>query len=615
VTTDGSVGLTSEQRAVVELPRGAWLVTAPPGCGKTEVLVRRVEHLLRSSTRRRSQFLVLTFTRRAAEHVVERVRQAIPTHADRVAAHTFHEFGYQVLRQQAPDLVRHLYEGRAERLLALQSAIEQEGIPLTGSLEDLLQRLELAKKTLAFEAVGALSEEDLGAFNAYTRYQQRERICDYDDLVLDVLELFRINDFRREIYRERFEGILVDEAQDLNASQYELIRELAGQAPRELMLFADYRQSIYAFNGADLALLQRFAVEFGAGRRQLTLSFRCGRQIVRAANVVAARLRRNPDVLSDDRSLAEGELELHEAPDEVAQAEWVGQRLAKLFSDGLPPAACHPGERLSVEPKEVAVLGRSRAGLAFMEGYLRQHVGPIVTSYGRDGALSSHLGRAALWMLRTRAHPRDVIVRRQFLSAAGLNASDDIVPDISAAAAILRASQNPFMASLGSLLVEGEDAVGETLDLLAASQASVADPEDADALASDVAWLRRVHAQLRRRLQRFPRAAEFTQEVTLTAASPLDGPGVRVLTVHAAKGLEFRVVAIIGLRDGAFPAFRSTTEVELQEERRLAYVAITRASRVLLACWPKTWITSYGNIRHSSASPYFVELAHLTRRP
>jgi superfamily I DNA/RNA helicase len=134
------------------------------------------------------------------------------------------------------------------------------------------------------------------------------------------------------------------------------------------------------------------------------------------------------------------------------------------------------------------------------------------------------------------------------------------------------------------------------------------EPEEADALASDIEWLKRIRVQLRRTLQREPRVSEFTQSLTVTSASPVEGPGVRVLTVHAAKGHEFRVVAIVGLRDGMFPSFFAKSPKEIEEERRLAYVAITRASRLLLLTRASTWVTSYGNRRNSTPSTFLQEI-------
>jgi superfamily I DNA/RNA helicase len=132
--------------------------------------------------------------------------------------------------------------------------------------------------------------------------------------------------------------------------------------------------------------------------------------------------------------------------------------------------------------------------------------------------------------------------------------------------------------------------------------------EESDALASDLEWLKRIRVQLRRKLQREPRVPEFTQELTVTSASPVEGPGVRVLTIHAAKGQEFRVVALVGLREGVFPSFYAKSAKELDEERRLAYVAVTRASRLLILARAKSWVTSYGNVRAAACSPFLTEI-------
>lgn len=606
--------LTLEQEAVVRLPLGAWLVTASPGCGKTEVLVRRVEHVLESSGRPRSRVLVLTFTRRAAENVIERVQRTLPKQFDRVVAQRFHQFCYEVLRQQAPDRLRTLYDGKAERLLALRRALEEDGVEAgeSAELERLLQRIELAKRTLAFEhSTFALDTELASAYGAYVRYQQREKICDYDDLILDVLDLFRNGDWPVSAYRQLYGSILVDEAQDLNASQYALVAALAGAAPPDIMFLADLRQSIFAFNGADLSLLERYGSDFKAGRRSLTLSFRCGRRIVTAANAVAASLKRTPEPLSGEASLAEGLVEIHGLIDEASEATMVAERVQALLANGLPAAACHPGERLALEPHEIAVLGRSRKSLAAVEEALRSRIGDVVTSYGRDEAVVTSLGRLALWLLRAVAHPSDAIVRQQLLAEAMGTESDVVADSLPEALAALLKSRRAGVKALGNAAARPDadtTMVASVLGVLEAGEGQ-ADPDEADAMASEVEWLKRVRMQLRRTLEREPRVHEFTQALSISSAAPVEGPGVRVLTVHAAKGQEFRVVAIVGLREGMFPSFFAKTQKDLDEERRLAYVAITRASRVLLLTRPITWVTTYGNRRSALPSPYLAEIA------
>jgi DNA helicase-2/ATP-dependent DNA helicase PcrA len=608
-------GLTQEQQDVISLPPGAWLVTAPPGCGKTEVLVRRVEHLLQVSGRQRSRVLVLTFTRRAAENVVDRIKTTLPDQVERIVAQRFHQFCHEVLRQQAPERVRRLYEGKAERLLALQAALKEEGLEPESekALDDLLHRIELAKKTLAFESASGLADGDLrAAFDAYVRYQHRERICDFDDLILDVLTLFRAGEWPVSAYRQLYQSVLLDEAQDLNASQYALVCALVGPRPGDVMFFADHRQSIFAFNGSDLDLLEKFATDFGAGRRKLTLSFRHGRRIVAAANAVATHLRRTPDILRDDASLSSGQAEVCELFDEAAEAAMVADRIQLLLKNGLAPEWCHPGERLSLEPRDVAVMGRSRKSVATIEETLRGRLGDVVTSYGRDESLASFLGRSALWILRALAYPRDAIVRQQLLASTLDNDVEVLPATLGEALDLIVATAPPTVSALAKIAlgasVDNTVIVGTILEALAMQVSAPAAGEEEESLRSDLEWLKRIRTQLRRKLQREPLPPEFTQELTMTSATPIEGNGVRVLTVHAGKGQEFRVVVIVGLSAGTFPSYYARSPKELDEERRLAYVAITRASRLLILTRPKTWVGSYGR-SSKAASPYFTDVA------
>ena len=610
--------LTGEQTEIVGLPLGCWLVTAPPGCGKTEVLARRVEHLLQQSARSRSRVLVLTFTKKAAENVTERVQVTLPQQAARVVAQRFHQFCHEVLRQQAPERLRTLYEGKAERLLALQRALDDEGL---GSVDDaglgkLLEQIEFSKKTLAFEGPTWAADEQLRpAFDAYVRYQQREKICDYDDLILDVLSLFRAGEFPVSAYRQMYTSVLVDEAQDLNPSQYALVSALLGHQPTDVMFFADHRQSIYAFNGADLGLLETFVTQFNAGRKQLTLSFRCGAQIVAAANAVAASLRKTPDPLRPDGSLARGGVEVHSLGSEADEASFVVAKVEELLRTGLPPAICHPGERLALDSHDIAVLGRSRRALERVEQQLREKFGDVVTSYGRDDSMGSLLGRTAVWALRAQGSPGDLIVARQLLSSVGDEFSSAALSTPAVVWDLIAQSKNAGVAAVAASAKStssGAGVVPSVLDALEFHLPNVAEDE-ADELKSDLEWLRRIRTQLRRKLQREPEAREFTQELTMTSLAPAEGQGVRVLTMHAAKGREFKVVILVGLREGSFPSFFAKTPRELDEERRLAYVAVTRTSRLLIMTYAKSWVTSYGNVRAGIPSVFVAEIVAATR--
>ncbi|MEQ1734958.1 MAG: ATP-dependent helicase [Rhodoglobus sp.] len=605
----GSQTLTPEQDEIVHLPPGAWLVTALPGCGKTEVLARRVEHLLQTSGRRRSRILVLTFTARAAQEVTERVRQTLPEHADRAIAQTFHQFAAEVLRQQGPNLQRDLYSDRAERLLALRNALAEEEVGLGAvGLDRLLNEIELAKKTLAFERGEPPDERLRRAFDAYTRYQERERVCDFDDLILDVIGLFRAPSGPVSIYRQLYGSVLVDEAQDLNRSQYELLRSLV--APKaDVMLMADDRQSIFSFNGADVGLLEQFERDFSAGRKRLTMSFRCGRRIVVAANLIASKLNRVlPEHLREDIALAEGALEVAEFPDEATEARAVQERIAQLLANGLPAIACHPGERLSLEPQEIAVLGRSRFALAAVEDALRATGRNVVVSYDREDTIGSSIGRSAVLLLRVVSHPSDLVVREQLVRSVTRTAS--IPPSLSETIGYLASFGDAKLAAMAKIALGGESdsqLVGAVIAALASP--TPMDEEEAALCSSDVEWLGRIRGAVRRRVGRDPTPSEFVRELAMPMGGTVaHASGIRILTVHAAKGQEFRVVILVGMSEGTFPSYRATSERELDEERRLAYVAITRASRLLCVMRPRSRLTAAGNAKYTEASRFMMEL-------
>lgn len=583
--------LTTEQSEIVSLPPGAWLITAPPGCGKTEVLARRVEHILAQSDRAKSKVLVLTFTKRAADNVVTRVQARLPGHAPRVHAQRFHEFCHELLRLQAPDRLRTVYERRADRIDALRMALENEGmIKEEVELAPLLDRIELSKKTLAGEVSESSDATDDGfqaVFEAYAAQLKRMGACDFDDLVLDALDVLRQGDWPRDLYRQIYSSLLVDEAQDLNRSQYELISTLCGGALTDVMLFGDDRQSIFGFNGANIALLNQFEDDFKAQRRQLTLNFRSGRRIVKAANAVIEAVRdRKTAKLGDGPGLADGDVRVFEFSDEAQEGEGLAELIQGLLRDGVPASACHPGEERSVAPEGIAILGRSRRSLAHLEEVLEAKLGSVITSYGLEEAITSIPGQAAKWLLRSLSHPQDLVAQRH---VENLDQADALVGELKSMAAV----STP------------ETVVNALLSSLASR--SVTDADTDALIASDLEWLQRVVSKKRRELGRDPSSAEFTQALTMEASRPIEGPGVRLLTIHAAKGQEFRVVCVVGMNEGSFPDFRAKTAESLEEERRLAYVAFTRASRILVLSRPQSVTTRYG-ARAVEPSPFLAEV-------
>jgi DNA helicase-2/ATP-dependent DNA helicase PcrA len=374
------------------------------------------------------------------------------------------------------------------------------------------------------------------------------------------------------------------------------------------MFFADDRQSVFGFNGADVRLLEHFVSDFSAGRRKLTLSFRCGRQIVAASNALGAKLQRVvPDQLRDDVSLAEGLVQSTEFPDERAEAVGVVDRIAELLRGGLPASACHAGERLTVLPDEVGVLGRNKYALAAVEAELRGRFGDIFVSYDRDDAIASSTGLFASWLLRAVAHPSDSIVRQRLLESASMTGVAS--PSLSNALQRLAASANPLFAGLASAALDRgaeQMLVAAVVDSLQTAQTPGDDEQQA--LAADVAWLGRVRTQLRRQLSRDPTPSEFVREMTMNAAPSARAPGVRLMTIHAAKGLEFRVVVVVGLGEGIFPSYRAKSTTDADEERRLAYVAVTRASRVLLLSVPRTRLSAAGMVMQVQPSRFIAEV-------
>jgi DNA helicase-2/ATP-dependent DNA helicase PcrA len=415
-------------------------------------------------------------------------------------------------------------------------------------------------------------------------------------------------------YRQQYRHVLVDEAQDLNLVQYEILRALCGRDSSNVVLVADKNQSIYGFGGAKPELLDRYLKEFTAKALPLTINFRSAVTITELANRLAQHF--GPTALDQERMQATGGapgvVQGRAYGDELAEAKGVASWIEALLTKGLDPAWISKGEDPYVGPEDVAVLARARFMLEEVHGELDKRNIKSVVRATEEGLFDSALGRLVYYWLRVASNGRDWPSRRRLYKLLavedGPGESDAIRFDELGALAISRG----FPAPVVDLLVDAANHdVSQLIERITSSM-----PFDGTGHIDQLAW---AHDQdeLRRSWQRYAVLTEahhrtlpdFLRALAQSQRAALDQPGVRLLTVHSAKGMEFRAVAIIGLNDGLFPYYLSLGhEDELNEERRSLYVAITRAARSLLLTRPVTRHTRYGT-RRDEPSRFLGELA------
>jgi DNA helicase II / ATP-dependent DNA helicase PcrA len=628
--------LTDEQRKAVEAKDGAYVLVAPPGSGKTEVLVQRAIWLIETSPEETFRVLALTFTNKAAEALRTRVAAVVGDEDWRVTAATFHAFCFEMLQNYGePVGVKAdvtVYENDEDRAEALLRGLVDDGLSVPASLEPqdlrgVLARIDRLKVDLITpDHAPDVQIADMGlslkdVYEAYENALMRFGAIDFNGILLSSYQLLLTDDWVASHYRRMYQYIMVDEGQDTNLAQYEILRALCGSAFSNVYIAADENQSIFAFTGASPRYVQRFEEEFSAQRLTLTLNFRSAEAIVQTAERLAAHLRgevtRRSTMVS--AAAAPGWIGGLEFFDERAEGEAVTEWISGLLANGLSAEWLYDGEDPNVSPEGIAVIGRTRYSFDHVTRTLdRDQIGYTLRTE-EGGLFDSILGRAVFFSLRIVSNPRDVPSRRRLASL--FDRQEELDPAVSSPAEFFRALETDGMDNqLASIFISaGHEAT--SVDQLIPRLASLSEPisENLDQLEAET-WLKDVrqleecwHSYKIRTRPDARTLAGFLLSINRLQRTTVDDPGVRVLTPYRAKGLEFRAVVILGMNEGTFPFYRSLgSDREVDEERRSVYVAMTRSERALLFTRPLRQQTRYGTWIQQSPSRFLLEMGVTT---
>ncbi len=620
-------GLNPEQRAAVLHRGGPLLIVAGAGSGKTRVLTHRIAHLLATRQARAGEILAITFTNKAAAEMRERVAALVGPSARSMWVSTFHSACVRILRREASTLGLRssfsIYDAAdSQRLLTLVAReldLDPKRYPpkALGSKISALKDELVDPDTFAATSGGSAGNDfDQKLAQVYTRYQQRLRqanALDFDDLIMTTVNLLQAFPAVAEHYRRRFRHVLVDEYQDTNHAQYTLVRELAGvgadAAPDavrgELTVVGDADQSIYAFRGATIRNIMEFEADYPeATTILLEQNYRSTQTILSAANAVISRNPgRKPKRLWTD-SGAGAQIVAYVADNEHEEARFVAEEIDRL------------GDSDGVRPGDVAIFYRANAQSRALEEVLIR-VGLPYKVVGGTRFYERREIKDAVAYLRALANPDDDVNLRRILNVPKRGLGDrseamvaafaererisfgaaldrlDEVPGLGTRALVGLRAFAEMMSDLRTLVEVGSgpsEVLGSVLDrsgYLAELRASD-DPQDG----TRVENLAELHAVASEFEQSEPEGdlADFLERVSLVADSDQiptdDGEGgagvdqgvITLMTLHTAKGLEFPVVFLTGMEDGTFPHMRSLADTDqLAEERRLAYVGLTRA--------------------------------------
>jgi DNA helicase II / ATP-dependent DNA helicase PcrA len=598
--------LNPAQREAVVTTEGPLLVVAGAGSGKTRVLTYRVAHLINACGVKPNEILAITFTNKAAGEMRERLENLLGPVARTIWILTFHAACGRILRREAQRLGYRsnftIYDSADQVRLTKQVLEELERDPKRFVPRGIHAQISAAKNQLIgpdeYKA-RVSSFYDQTVADTYELYQRRlfgSNAVDFDDLLyltVDVLERFPE---ALERWRKAFRYVLVDEYQDTNHAQYRLLQLLAG-GHRNLFAVGDPDQSIYAFRGADIRNILEFERDF-PGTRTIPLeqNYRSTNTILRAANhVIANNRERKPKNLFSD--LGEGDpVRVYEVEDEHAEARFVAAEIAGLVEEGFSGS-------------EIGVFYRTNAQSRVLEDILvRQGVayqvvgGPRYYERAEIKDLIAYLQVIdnpydAVSLQRIVNRPRrgigdSSIARLQtYADAHGISLweSFEFAEEAGVGAAPLKAVREfrTLMHSLmsGALELDVSDLLERVLE--GSGYLTTLEAErtiEAQGRIENLQELVGVAREYQEQADELPNLSTFLQEISLYSdqdAMRGEGSLVTLMTLHNAKGLEFRAVFMIGMEEGIFPHSRSLEENTLEEERRLAYVGMTRAKERL----------------------------------
>ncbi len=607
--------LNDPQRKAVQYSGGPALILAGAGSGKTRVLTARIAHLAQEHGIPPQQIFAVTFTNRSAAEMRRRVGELLGRDPTGLWIGTFHSLSARILRREAELLgfgSRFSIYDDADQLSLIKRLLERGGYApkafpprlIRAIISNAKNHLRLLAAADAQDPVERVAAE---IFAVYNKALASQNAMDFDDLLLHPLTLFREHPERLAVYQQRFRAVLVDEFQDTNRAQYLLVRNLSA-VHRDLCVVGDDDQSIYGWRGADLRNMLDFEHDFpDATVYRLEENYRSTQMVLDAANgVIAENTDRLGKTLFTSRSGGEP-INVVATADERDEAEWIAREFRErcatdhyLFSDmavlyrtNSQSRAFEEAFRRSAIPHRVVgtVSFFSRREVRDLVAYLR-----LIANADDDEAFlrAIQVPRRGLGVASIRNLQAPALQwHRSLLDTAGIAdritelrppakngfiAFAKLISNLSAD--IERASPATILerviealdyeSYLGEDTLEGVDRMENVRELIA-SAAEWSEEVDLDEPGNPV--------------ERFLASAALT---TSDESATGDAEGVQLMTVHTAKGLEWPIVAVAGLEDGLFPLARSMeTPAGIEEERRLMYVAITRARDRVYLSWAR----------------------------
>lgn len=555
--TDILKDLNTEQKAAVLNSQGPMIILAGAGSGKTRVLTYKVVYLIREKNVSPENILMVTFTNKAANEMKERIEK-ISGELAKPLIGTFHSICARILRIEGKHIGFSekftIYDSQ-DSLDAIKEAMRRANLSIkdfkphsvystiTQAKNQLVNHLEYLNL-----ARGYFQESVAKIYPFYQLILKENNALDFDDLILRTIELFEKNPDVLEKYQNKFEYILVDEYQDTNQAQY-ILTKMLSKKWKNICVVGDFSQSIYSFRGANFQNLITFKKDFVNTKTfELSQNYRSTQTILDSAYAVISKNTSHPVLKLWTQNEKGEKISLFEANNEHKEAEYI---ISEMINSG-------------INPSNVAVLYRTNAQSRVVEEVFLHHGVPYSLIGGTRFYERKEI-KDILALLRVIDNQKDNVSfkRIEKLGKGRLKKFMDF-------------TENLDISSLKT--IEVMDKAIEAIDYL-----SLYDPKDEE----DIGRLENIK-ELRSVAIEFPNLSSFLENVTLVEQEELSDKSkdsknsVTLMTLHSAKGLEFPYVFMIGMEEGIFPHSRSLMEKdEIEEERRLCYVGITRAKEKL----------------------------------
>ncbi|MDQ3892796.1 MAG: DNA helicase PcrA [Actinomycetota bacterium] len=623
--------LNPTQLDAVKHTEGPLLILAGAGSGKTRVLTHRIAYLLEEGLAAPEEILAITFTNKAAREMKDRVALLVGPESRKMWVSTFHSFCARILRAHAQKLGYKreftIYDQADQVRLVKRCIVELGKDPKRFNPKSFAAQISSAKNVLMSpedylrSTEGYIAENVAEVYDLYQRRLYENNAMDFDDLIMQTVALLEVFPEVRERYQTRFRYIHVDEYQDTNHAQYRLVNILAA-AHRNLCVVGDDDQSVYSWRGADIRNILDFERDYPEAKVvKLEQNYRSTQTILDAANAVVAN---NASRKSKELWTAgpEGErIRIFTAVDEYAEARFVISEIERLMDSG-------------VSPREVAVFYRTNAQSRALEDVLVREGVPYQIVGGVRFYERAEI-KDVMAYLSVISNPSDAVALERIINVpkrglgstsvarlqdharrAGITLYEalgeaDAVDLTGGAKKACRAVLSLFEGwRVAAQEVPPAELIGAVLD-----ESGYREELEAERTIEAEARLENLEELINaaREYERYepePTLDGFLQEQALYSeqdALDTEGGSVTLMTLHNAKGLEFGHVFVVGMEEGTFPHARSLDEQNLEEERRLCYVGITRAKETLTLSYAKLR-SSWGEREYQMPSRFLSEI-------